>query len=103
MVYLVNKVFLATVYDVQIVIVAPKTAVPEFYDVDGVLLGTAAGVARLVARSTSAWGAGSAMRGESTCVRDGGEHGAVQQRQDARDGRLPHVCARLRATRGPNR
>ena len=93
MVYLVNKVFLATVYDVQIVIVAPKTAVPEFYDVDGVLLGTAAGVARLVARSTSAWGAGSAMRGESTCVRDGGEHGAVQQRQDARGGHRARVHA----------
>ena len=49
MVYLVNVVFLATVYGVQIVVVAPETAVLEFYDVDGVLLGTAAGVARLLA------------------------------------------------------
>ena len=103
MVYLVNVVFLATVYDVQIVVVAPKTAVPEFYDVDGAPLGTAAGVAQLVARSTAAWGAGSAMRGESTHRADGGEHGAVHQRRDARDECLLRVCARVRASRGPNR
>ena len=34
---------------------------------------------------------------------DGGGQGAVQQRQDAQDGRLGCVHARLRATRGPNR
>ena len=48
MVYLVNEVFLATVYSVQIVVVAPETAVPEFYDVHGALLVTAAGGGRLV-------------------------------------------------------
>ena len=47
-VYLVNVVFLATVYSVQIVVVAPETAVPEFYDVHGALLVTAAGGGRLV-------------------------------------------------------
>ncbi len=103
MVYLVNVVFLATVYSVQIVVVAPETAVPEFYDVHGALLVTAAGGGAAGSRSTAAWDAGSAMRGESMRHADGGEQGAAQQRQDAQDGRLLHVCVRLRASRGPIR